>query len=83
MELAEKYKANQNNFDRGSEYVKEKTPILDDIFYNETDWFQPKVSRVSSVRVITYLQNIRYNKYLILWGKVKEDWICSLTHSDL
>jgi hypothetical protein len=57
MELAEKYKASENNFEKGSDYMKERTAILDNLFYQENSLFQPNIS---SLRVMTYLQNIRY-----------------------
>ena len=57
IELAEKHNTNTKNFDKNSDYLKEKNAILDDLFYVETSWFQPNIS---SARVMTYLQNIRF-----------------------
>lgn len=57
LELAEKHKTEGNTFGKGSNYLKEKEEILNAIFYNEADWFSPKMP---ASKLVSYLQNIRY-----------------------
>lgn len=58
LELAEKYKNSTNNFDRNSDYQKEKRQVLDNLFYQEADWFVPKAptnSLASEISLIRYI----------------------------
>ena len=57
LDLAEKHKNDSKNFEKDSDYSKERERILNDLFFKEVEFFIPNVSLD---RVIGYTNNIRF-----------------------